>query len=125
MDIYAEEILHHYRHRQNYGRLPRPTHVGEKYNPFCGDRIKVELRVVDGRIAQIKWVGAGCAISQAAASLFSDIINRVGIVDQIKKMTGQQVLKRLNMAGLNPARIKCALLAWEAVNRALDSKTHD
>ena len=87
--------------------------------------MKVELQVVDGRIAHIKWTGVGCAISQAAASLFSDIITQVRTVDQIKKMTAQQVLKRLNMTGLNPARIKCALLAWEAVKQALDSKTHD
>lgn len=125
MDIYAEEILYYYRCPQNYGRLPKPTHVGKKYNPFCGDRIKVELRVIDSQIDQIKWSGVGCAINQAAASLFSDIITQVKTVDKIKKMTAQQVLKRLNMTSLNPARIKCALLAWEAVKQALDDKTHD
>ncbi len=125
MGIYAEDVLDHYRHPRNFGPLPRATHAWEEYNPLCGDRVAVRLQVAADQIRDMKWEGEGCAICLASASRLSQQIKTARSISKIRKMTGPQVLAKLKMRGLNAARVRCALLAWEAVKRALDGKTHD
>src|SRR5258708_22290798 len=75
-ELYQDVILDHSRHPRHFGAIARATHVGEGFNPLCGDRVKVYLTVdANNRIADIKFEGKGCAISQASASLMTDMLH--------------------------------------------------
>src|ERR1700731_1255762 len=88
-ELYQEVILDHSRHPRHFGPLPDATHVGEGYNPLCGDRVKVYLEVDDaGRIADIKFEGRGCAISQASASLMTDMLSGRTLAETGELMDG-------------------------------------
>ena len=137
-ELYQEVILDHSRHPRHFGALAGATHTGEGYNPLCGDRVKVHL-VVDGsgRIADIKFEGKGCAISQASASLMTDMLAGRTVAEAKKLMGGFLHLvkgedasalvgddrDRLDvMAGVSafPMRVKCATLAWHTMKSALE-----
>ncbi len=137
-ELYQEVILDHSRHPRHFGALERATHTGEGYNPLCGDRVKIYLLVNDrNRIADIKFEGKGCAISQASASLMTDML--VGrSVDEAEQLMGGFLhlvkgedtnglaaddRERLDvMAGVSafPMRVKCATLAWHTMKSALE-----
>jgi nitrogen fixation protein NifU and related proteins len=137
-ELYQEVILDHSRHPRHFGPLEHATHHGEGYNPLCGDRINVNLIVgEDGRIKDIKFEGRGCAISQASASLMTDMLAGRTVEEGEKLMDGFLHLvkgedasgldeddhERLNvMAGVSafPMRVKCATLAWHTMKSALE-----
>jgi nitrogen fixation NifU-like protein len=137
-ELYQEVILDHSRHPRHFGLLTGATHVGEGYNPLCGDRVKVYLAVDGaGRIADIKFEGRGCAISQASASLMTDTLSGRTLADADELMNGFIRLvkgessnglvgddrERLEvMAGVSafPMRVKCATLAWHTMKSALE-----
>ncbi len=137
-ELYQEVILDHSRHPRHFGPLDHATHNAEGHNPLCGDRVKVHL-LVDGddRISDIKFEGRGCAISQASASLMTDMLVGRTVKEAEKVMEGflhlvkgDEVsdlegddLERLNvMAGVSafPMRVKCATLAWHTMKSALE-----
>jgi nitrogen fixation NifU-like protein len=140
-ELYQEVILDHARHPHHFGTLADATHTGEGYNPLCGDRVKIYLTVDgSGRIADIKFEGKGCAISQASASLMTDMIIGRSVAEVEKLMSGLLHLvrgedasdlvgddrDRLNvLAGLSefPMRVKCATLAWHTMKSALEGGT--
>jgi nitrogen fixation NifU-like protein len=137
-ELYQEVILDHSRHPRHFGPLEHATHNGEGHNPLCGDRVKVHLMVDGtGRISEIKFEGRGCAISQASASLMTDMVVGRTVEEAEKLMAGFQHLvkgedasglgeddrERLNvMAGVSafPMRVKCATLAWHTMKSALE-----
>ena len=116
-DMYKEHILELYKSPSNFGVLSSPTHEKTAYNSVCGDEINVQILIKDDKIKDIKFSGSGCVISMVASSMLTDKIKGAKISD-VKKMKPEQVLDLLKMK-LNPARIKCALLAFEAVKGAL------
>jgi SUF system NifU family Fe-S assembly protein len=73
-DMFRENILDHYRHPRNRGTLEHPDITYEDANPLCGDRIRMDLMVKDDRIAQVRFSGVGCSISQAAASMLCEAV---------------------------------------------------
>jgi nitrogen fixation NifU-like protein len=138
-ELYQEVILDHSRHPRHFGPLEHATHVGEGYNPLCGDRVKVYLGVDDNnRINDIRFEGKGCAISQASASLMTDILTGRSVAEAERLMGGFLHLvkgeqgsgelapddrERLEvMAGVSafPMRVKCATLAWHTMKSALE-----
>jgi nitrogen fixation NifU-like protein len=138
-ELYQDVILDHSRHPRHFGPLEHATHVGEGYNPLCGDRVKVYLGVDgDNRIRDIKFEGKGCAISQASASLMTDMLTgrtvdeaealMGGFLHLVKGEAGTGELsaddrERLEvMAGVSafPMRVKCATLAWHTMKSALE-----
>ena len=137
-ELYQEVILDHSRHPRHFGVLDAPTHTGEGYNPLCGDRVKLFLAVDgDGRITDVKFDGKGCAISQASASLMTDMLAGRSVAEAEKLMDGFLHLvkgenaddldvddrERLDvMAGVSafPMRVKCATLAWHTMKSALE-----
>lgn len=137
-ELYQEVILDHSRHPRNFGVLDHATHSGEGFNPLCGDQVKVYLTLdADQRIADIKFEGKGCAISQASASLMTDMLIGRSEADAEALMGGfLQLVKgddvntlgaddreRLEvMAGVSafPMRVKCATLAWHTMKSALE-----
>jgi nitrogen fixation NifU-like protein len=137
-ELYQEVILDHSRHPRHFGVLADATHVGEGYNPLCGDKVKVYLVLDDGgRISDIKFEGRGCAISQASASLMTDMLAGRTVEEAEQLMGGFLHLvkgegtnglapddrERLEvMAGVSafPMRVKCATLAWHTMKSALE-----
>ncbi len=138
-ELYQEVILDHSRHPRHFGPLEHATHNGEGHNPLCGDRVKVHLIVdAENHIADIRFEGRGCAISQASASLMTDMVmGRTvaeadtlmgGFLDLVKGEEAAHLpeddMDRLNvMAGVSafPMRVKCATLAWHTMKSALEA----
>ena len=108
--MYRQQILDHYKNPRNYGELTDATfeHVGE--NPMCGDTIKMFVRVDEAdRIEKVSFVGDGCAISQASASLLTGALNGIAL-DDLEEMDREDILELLGVE-VTPMRIKCAVLA--------------
>ena len=112
-DIYRENILDHYKHPRNHGTLEQPDITYEDANPLCGDHIRMDLLVKDGKIAEVRFSGHGCSISQASASMLCERIEGQP-VEEIKKLSRDDVLEMLGIE-LGPVRLKCALLALKTL----------
>jgi nitrogen fixation NifU-like protein len=118
--LYQALILDHYRNPRHHGQLSAPTHAAAAHNPTCGDRLEMQLRVKNGIIVDVKFLGSGCAISQAAASLLSESL--VGKTLEEAKGVGKEELLALLGVTLSPNRLKCALLALETFTKTLNHK---
>jgi nitrogen fixation NifU-like protein len=116
-DLYRDYILEHYRRPHNFGVLDHANATHEGANPLCGDRITLQLRLADGKIAGVGFTGRGCAISQASASLLTDEIKGKPVVSA-SSLTSKDVLDLLGI-DISPARLKCALLSLETLQHAL------
>ena len=112
-DIYREQILDHSRHPRNFGTLENADITYEDTNPLCGDRVRIDVKVANGKIADIKFSGRGCAISQAAASMLTEMM--VGEpLEAVRELTAQELLDELGVP-ISPARVKCALLGLKVL----------
>jgi nitrogen fixation protein NifU and related proteins len=109
--LYSEVLLDHFRNPRNYGSLPSPDVTNEIFNPLCGDRIRIELEIREGRIEAARFVGDGCAISMAAASMLTEMAIG-GEIDHL--VSSDQLLLSLE-SDIKPSRIRCALLPLEAL----------
>jgi nitrogen fixation NifU-like protein len=115
-DFYKEYILDHYRNPRNFGHLEAPDAVAEDLNPLCGDRLCFELKVEDGCVADVRFTGKGCAISQASASMLSETLRGQKLEDVIR-LPMDTVLENVGI-GITPARMKCATLCLKVVKSA-------
>ncbi|MBP5993482.1 MAG: SUF system NifU family Fe-S cluster assembly protein [Candidatus Moranbacteria bacterium] len=120
MSLYQDLILDHYRNPRNQGVLKAPTHRAAANNPTCGDRLEMQLSVKNGIIADVKFSGSGCAISQASASLLSEFVKGKTIAEASTFDTDG--LLALLGVSLSPNRLKCALLSLETFSKAVNSK---
>jgi nitrogen fixation NifU-like protein len=111
--LYSDTLLDHFRNPRNYGSLPSPDTAYEEFNPLCGDRIRIELRISDNHIAEARFVGDGCAICIAAASLLTELVLGVEITPGAL-ISDEELLASLK-SDIKPSRIKCALLPLEAL----------
>ncbi|HMB28578.1 MAG TPA: iron-sulfur cluster assembly scaffold protein [Blastocatellia bacterium] len=111
--LYSDTLLDHFRNPRNYGSLPSPDTAYEEFNPLCGDRIRIELRISDNRIAEARFVGDGCAICIAAASLLTELVLGVEIAPGAM-ISDEELLASLK-SDIKPSRMKCALLPLEAL----------
>ncbi|MFO7246614.1 MAG: SUF system NifU family Fe-S cluster assembly protein [Thermaerobacter sp.] len=108
-DMYREYILQHYRSPRNYGRLENPDIVHEDDNPLCGDQVHIEVALDDqDRVADIRFQGKGCAISQASTSILTDKV-KGKTLEEIKALTKDDVFQWLRIP-ISPMRVKCAVL---------------
>ncbi len=133
--LYQQLILEHYRSPRNKGELAEKTVEIHMANPVCGDEIKLQLRIEDGAIAEARFVGQGCSISQAAVSMMTQRLKGASIADAealagrfTELMHGDEEAakdKSLGdlraLAGVSkfPVRVKCALLGFDALQEAL------
>jgi len=117
--LYRELILDHYKNPRNFGTLKDAASEAEDSNPLCGDEIKIGIKVKDSKIADVKYVCSGCAISTAGAYLLSEYAKGKRL-DDVRRLDRKFILK---MLGINPgpARIKCALLPLKALKLAIYS----
>ncbi len=126
-DMYRELILEHYKHPHNAGTLDAPDISHEETNPLCGDRIKIDLRIENGIITDVRFLGRGCAISQASASLLTDELRGKSLND-VRAMTKEDMLDLIGIPlDKNPVRIKCALLPLKTLKTGVYAYlgTHD
>ena len=112
-DLYRELILDHYQHPHNHGEIAGADISYEDSNPLCGDKIRIDIKLKNNLVEDVKFNGKGCAISQASASMLTDELIGKSL-DDIKKMDKQFVLDLLGIP-LGPTRIKCALLPLKVI----------
>ena len=118
-DMYRDLILEHHRYPHNYGTLDPHDVSQEEHNPLCGDRIRLDLCIADGKIAAVAFSGKGCAVSQAAASMLTDEL--IGMdLDAARAYSKDDVLELIGLPlDKNPVRLKCALLSLKAMKVGL------
>jgi nitrogen fixation NifU-like protein len=112
-DFYRQNILDHYQNPRNFGTLERPDISAEDSNPLCGDKIRIDLRVKDGTIEDVRFSGVGCSISRAAASMLTEEV-KGKTLEEVKRIGRDEVLEMLGIE-LGPVRLKCALLALKTL----------
>jgi nitrogen fixation NifU-like protein len=113
-DFYKENILDHYRNPRNAGTLENATHSHEEHNPLCGDVIRIDLHVSkDDVIDRVAFQGRGCAISQASASMLTEMIEGKTL-DEAKQISKDDILEALGIE-IGPVRMKCALLSLKVL----------
>ncbi|MCH8327077.1 MAG: SUF system NifU family Fe-S cluster assembly protein [Candidatus Marinimicrobia bacterium] len=135
-DLYQQLILDHYQSPRNKGPLPDADASAQGRNPMCGDEVDVALKFEGDQIEEIKFEGTGCAISQASASIMTTVLKGESVahardlLDKFSGMmtTGEGSLEQLGkLAALAdvykyPARVKCAMLSWRAMEASLDRR---
>jgi nitrogen fixation protein NifU and related proteins len=112
--LYSQKLLDHFRHPRNYGALTDPDVTYESFNPLCGDRIRVDVRLAGEVVTEARFRGDGCAISIAAASLLTQLI----LATTPDAISDDQLIAALE-SDIKPARIQCALLPLEALRAGL------
>ncbi|WP_143528335.1 Fe-S cluster assembly sulfur transfer protein SufU [Rubrobacter xylanophilus] len=135
-DLYGQVIMDHYRHPRNRGELEAPDVERHLLNPLCGDEVTVYARLEGDRVADVRFTGRGCSISQASASMMTERLRgksreeaEVEISRFKRMMTGEEAFPEGDdLAALKgviqyPSRIRCATLAWEAFQQGLENNT--
>ncbi|WP_221566695.1 Fe-S cluster assembly sulfur transfer protein SufU [Alkalihalobacillus sp. TS-13] len=136
--LYRQVIMDHYKNPRNKGELDDGALTFNLNNPTCGDRIKVSMEVEGGKINDAKFEGEGCSISLASASMMTETIKGLPVEDALKlsnifseMMLGKDYdegnldlgdLEALQGVSKFPARIKCATLAWKALEKGVNQK---
>ncbi|MFY7698103.1 MAG: Fe-S cluster assembly sulfur transfer protein SufU [Legionella sp.] len=133
-ELYQEIIIDHNRHPRNHRKMANANCQSQGFNPLCGDKVTVYLFIDKNVITDISFIGCGCAISQASASLMTEVLQGKSIEEarqlfiQFHRMAttdddmSNVVLDKLVvLAGVRafPARVKCATLAWHTLDSAL------
>jgi nitrogen fixation NifU-like protein len=114
-DVYRELILDYYRHPRNYGKLEKYDITAHDSNPLCGDEIDMQIKVGDGqKIEEIRFFGKGCAISQASASMLTELAKGKPL-GWVKDVSKEDIFKMLGNPDLGPSRVKCALLGMKVL----------
>ncbi|SAL85771.1 NifU-like domain-containing protein [Caballeronia arvi] len=138
--LYQEVIFDHYRRPRNYGVLPGANRKADGYNPLCGDRVMLYLRIEDGIVKGASFEGSGCAIATASASLMTEAV-KGRTESEVEAMFARfhamvtasapvpalppDLGKLAVLAGVRefPSRVKCATLAWHTLRAALHDKS--
>ena len=115
--LYSDILLDHFRHPRNYGSLSAPDISNEQFNPLCGDRIRLELKLDRSIVSEARFKGDACAISTAAASLLTELILGKDIAE-LAGISDARLISSLE-SDIQPARLQCALLPLQALREGL------
>jgi nitrogen fixation protein NifU and related proteins len=115
--LYGDVIAEHFRRPRNQGRLDSPDASHEDVNPLCGDRLRIELRIADGRIAAARFRADACMVATAAASLLTGFVEGLAVEDA-ERFPRERLLDALGTP-LRPSRVSCATLALEVLRGAI------
>jgi nitrogen fixation NifU-like protein len=134
--LYRQVIMDHYKNPRNKKELEGDTLSVDMNNPTCGDRIQLQMKVDDGHIAEAAFTGDGCSISMSSASMMTQAVKGLPVDDALRMsslFSDMMLGKEIETAGLDlgdiealqgvakfPARIKCATLAWKAMEQGLE-----
>lgn len=133
-ELYRQVIMDHYQHPRNQGELHEDAVAVDLRNPSCGDEITLQMVIQNGVVEDVRFKGSGCSISMASASMMTEAVKGKSIDEALQlsqsfreMMTGKSVdldalgeLESLQGVAKFPARIKCATLAWQALERATE-----
>mgnify|MGYP002853130568 CR=1 FL=1 len=136
-DLYQEIILDHYRSPRNQEKLAEVDLEAQGMNPFCGDEVVIQIKLIDGLVDAVSFKGAGCSISQASASMLTETIKGKSLTraksssDAFRRLLRGEHVEESELDALGilealqgvrkfPVRIKCALLPWTTLEEALD-----
>lgn len=133
-DLYRELILEHYSRPRNRGELPDPDVKVEGANPLCGDELSIYVKLADGKIADVRFVGRGCSISQASASMMTEQVKgktmaearrlsgRFKAMMQGEGVDEEELGDLIALQGVRkfPVRVKCATLSWITLEQGMD-----
>ncbi len=139
--LYQEIILDHYKNPRNFGEVLDRAASAEHENPLCGDQMRVDIAVEEGKVRDIKFSGKGCAISQASASMMTEAVNGRSVAEAgemvaafLAMMRGEREFAALDETGelealkgvmQFPVRVKCATLAWSCLANCLEPVAED
>ncbi|MGP4061395.1 Fe-S cluster assembly sulfur transfer protein SufU [Halobacillus litoralis] len=139
--LYRQVIMDHYKNPRNRGSIEGDPMTVDMNNPTCGDRIQLQLLIDDGIVKEAKFDGEGCSISLSSASMMTQAIKGKPIDEALKMsdlfsdiMQGKDVdednldlgdIEALQGVSKFPARIKCATLAWKAMEKGVDEETKE
>jgi nitrogen fixation NifU-like protein len=115
--LYGEVISEHFRRPRNQGSFERADASHEELNPLCGDRVRIELRLSEGRIVEARFRGDACMVAIASASLLTERVRGLSLAEA-SRLSREEALSALQTE-LRPARVACALLPLEALRGAL------
>ena len=137
-DLYQEVVLEHSKRPRNYRAMEDATATAQGFNPLCGDQLTLFLKVEDGVVKEVSFVGQGCAISKASASLLTGAVKDKSVAEATSlfqkvhllvtegpsKVSPEEVGKLAVLSGVSefPARVKCASLAWHTLKAALEGQ---
>jgi len=141
-ELYQELIVDHSKHPRNFGKLDPADHQATGYNPLCGDKVTVYLKLKDGLVSEARFDGVGCAISTASASLMTERIKGKTLAEaealfqnfhelvtagRSEPEAMEQLGKLKVFSGVKdyPVRVKCATLAWHTFRAALRGEEPD
>ncbi len=112
-----EILLDHYRSPRNYGKIEEPSVQLVEYNPVCGDAVQFSLKIDNGIITDVKFIGRGCSVSQGAASMLTERV-KGKTTEDVMKIGPEEVLTSIGL-NLGPSREKCALLSLNALQKSV------
>lgn len=138
-DLYRRVIMDHYQKPRNMGDMKNADATIQLKNPTCGDQIQLQMKIENGKISDAKFKGEGCSISMSSASMMTDAIKgksvdeALNLAERFSKMIlGEQVetddfddIEALQGVCKFPARIKCATLAWKAMEKGVEESAED
>jgi nitrogen fixation protein NifU and related proteins len=136
-DLYQETILDHSKRPRNFHDMPDANRHANGYNPLCGDKLKLFLKMDGDTVREASFTGSGCAISTASASLMTETLKgktreqALHLLDEFHELLTTDVQAAKDLGKLKvfcgvrdyPARVKCATLAWHTLKSALEAKT--
>ena len=141
-DLYRELILDHARNPRHFHKIDDATHTAEGINPLCGDKLRLYAKIDGDVITEASFEGSGCAISVASASLMTDLVTGLSVhraLDCFAEVTGRLTdpehqadhdfnvnldkIRALDGVRDYPSRVKCATLAWHALNSAVKGQS--
>jgi nitrogen fixation protein NifU and related proteins len=136
-DLYQELILDHKRHPRNFRDMPDATRTVDGHNPLCGDQLRLFVKLVDGRVEDVSFIGVGCAISMASASMLTEAVKGKTVQEAQRLFSDMHDLLTSEhprtdpadlgnlgaLAGVHeyPMRVKCATLSWHTLDTALST----
>jgi nitrogen fixation protein NifU and related proteins len=139
-DLYQEVVLEHSKRPRNFRAMEDATGSAQGFNPLCGDQITLYVKVKDGVVKEVSFVGQGCAISKASASLLTGAVKEKTAEEALRlfgkvhllvtegpsKVSPEEVGKLAVLSGVSefPARVKCASLAWHTLKAALEGQSN-
>jgi len=123
IDFYHTRIIQYAHKKDDYGIIDRPDFSVTRKNSSCGDELTLTGTIVDGKVAQLKFVGTGCMISLAAAAMLVEALKGQSL-EKAQNFSRDDMIKLFGVE-LGPQRTKCVLLSFETLHEAIKNFSHD